>query len=392
MQAVLNLLNPCPDGDIVPVGWPDSKAAPSVVLVDTQEVTVTAPTGLATGVTWDLHAGISPYSLNPAGTISSFKGSIGAVSGPFDTTTFAGPYFALTGASGTAFAPNNTGSGGVTVAFASGYGDIAAPNMFRVVAQAMEVINTSAELYKGGMAYGYRTPTNPNPITFSAQVVPAPAATVWKHTCQTAMNLPPRNASGVVNFKNVYEGEAKDGLYVINTPAKSTNEPPCGIGANVIMIESPSESSSFAYWTDHAGPANNWNHCGGFMTGLAQGSSVVIRYRTYMEIFPTMAASQNASTLVRLAGQTVPRSPIIDEILARVLCEMPAGTCYKDNPLGEWFSKILEAVASVAPIVGTALSPIFPAAGLIGNGVGAIAGGISKATQKKKKKDLIKLR
>jgi len=380
MQAVLNLLNPFPDGDVVPMGWPDSKSVSSVVLVDTQETTITNPVGLTTGQTWDCHVGISPYTLDINAGGSSGKGQFDGSYVALATNTAVGPYFVLTGASGTNMAPNN--ATGLTNPFHAGYGQLSEKNMFRVVAQAIEVVNTSAELYRGGMAYGYRTPTMPHVSTVVSGLGVAGSTSLSRSvTC----NLPPRNAGGVVNFKNTYEGSAADGLYVINTPDGIVNEPMQGTGCQTIMLESPSEPSSFGYTFVRCGPHTNWNHIGGFLTGLAQGSSLVVRFRTYMEIFPTVGNAQEPTALVRLSGRTVPRSYVIDEILTRVLSDMPAGTAYSENPLGEWFQKILQAVASMAPVIGSALAPVFPPAALIGSGLGMAANGIGKLTAPKKK-------
>lgn len=119
------------------------------------------------------------------------------------------------------------------------------------------------------------------------------------------------------------------------------------------------------------------------MTGLAQGSSVVVRFRTYLEIFPQWGEGNG---FIRLASRTVPYSPIIDEILTRVLAEMPAGTAYTDNPLGEWFERMLSGVAEYAPQVGDALGMIFPPAKLIGNGLGGVARGLGGTIAMSRKK------
>lgn len=74
IEAVLNLVNPFPDEVPKRVGWPDSQATPSVVIVDTYEVSLSAPAGIGAGLTWDIHAAGLPFLYSGAANL--YGGSV----------------------------------------------------------------------------------------------------------------------------------------------------------------------------------------------------------------------------------------------------------------------------------------------------------------------------
>ena len=110
-----------------------------------------------------------------------------------------------------------------------------------------------------------------------------------------------------------------------------------------------------------------------------------------MEASPLDVSSVTAA----LSKPGVAHSPVIEEIIASILRDMPAGFDYRENPFGEWFMKILDTVANVAPAIGTALSPIFPPAAMLGHGVGglarAVSGTVTHVRKTKAEKKLKKL-
>lgn len=369
LRSVLNLCNPFPDGDLVGMGWPDSRSVPSLAMVDTQEFAITQPPGLPAGQTWDCHACILPFAADGLTGIAATASMdrFGVLTGAV-ATTVNGPYVVVTAPTGTNLNPIGP-SVGATIAAAGNYYGLAAGSVFRVVAQGMEVVNTSASLYRGGMAYGYRIGGDNS--QYSMQRIPAPATN--SYTSARSMPRVPFTPSNVVNYKNTYEGMAEDGLYVVNTPVDDKPLESYACGQNLMIFNNPGSIPSSVTTIEGVGPLTGWNVAGGFLTGLAQGSSLVVRFRTYLEIFPNY---NEGNGFIRLANRTVPYSPIIDEVLTRILAEMPAGGAYTDNPLGEWFEKVLESIAEYAPQVGDALGTIFPAAKLIGGGLGLVARGV----------------
>lgn len=54
------------------------------------------------------------------------------------------------------------------------------------------------------------------------------------------------------------------------------------------------------------------------------------------------------------------------------------------NPLGEWFNEVLDAVATWAPQVGKAVGNIIPGAAIVGNAIGMGAGAWRKTRKNNK--------
>lgn len=368
IDAFVNLCNPFPDTPVVRRGWPDAKSSPSVVVVDTFETSITQPAGLVAGETWDTHINVLPvafesllgnsFTLNQngtltgAGALSTQKGSLNIVS-------------AKTGA-----LPS-----WVNCAPVYSYGDQAQGSAFRVVAQGLEIINTTAELYRGGMAYAYRFSSPRTPANYS----PSPAVVSLLNTQMVGM--PPFKPSGIVNYGNTYEGMAKDGVYVINCPDEFENEPQNHISGMNWFVDKPGAvGASTVRQYQGGGTLMPWCHAGAFLTGLAQGSSLVVRLRTYMEVFPQ---PEDGNNLIRLTNPTVPRDPVIEQLITEVLRSMPAGCAYTDNPLGEWFNRLMTSIETFAPLVGSAIGSIFPPASLIGSGLSVVAKGAKQLNKSK---------
>lgn len=381
VTSVLNLCNPFQDQPINPVGWPDSKAVPSLIMVDTQEATIKQPAGLAAGDTWDMHVGILPLAFQMSTAVSA--GGTVLANGVFSAAPVAsqvyGPYVVFTGATGAnlTFTPKQAAA---TAAFEGSYGTLAQGSQFRVVAQAIEVVNTSADLYRNGMAYAYRTSGESTPGYYLPTASPATSA-----IGQVAViNRPPSSYNGILNIKTTYEGDGRDGLYIINTPSKFVNPVKANFGATAVFSNQSGSLQEDVTYTQGAGPLNDWNVIGGFISGISQNSSFVVRFRTVIEIFPGVSENNG---LIRLASAPVPYSPLIEEILTRVLAEMPAGCAYTENPFGEWFSKVVDAVADYAPQIGGALGTVLPGVGLAGKVLGLGARGLSGLVSQKQKDD-----
>jgi len=364
LDAFVNLCNPFPDSPVVRRGWPDSKASPSVVLVDTYETTLSQPDGLPAGVTWDAHVNIAPIGFeSTGGGIMNLE-----VGGGWTATGSCDAKSTLNIAKGQ--------SGSLPTwkdiqAEEYDVGSLAQGSSYRIVAQGLEIINITADLYKGGMAYGYRysTPKTPYSIVF----LDAPANLV---SSGMTMGMPPDSIEDIVNYGNTYEGMAKDGVYVINAPDDFDNEPGNNIAGEVILCPTPgSLTSTGAIRLRGTGKVLPWCHAGAFLVGLAQGSSFVIRLRTYIEIFPQ---PRDGNNLIRLTNPTVSKHDTMTELISEVLKTMPAGCAYIDNPLGEWFNRLMSSIETFAPMVGSALSTIFPPAALIGQGLGVVAKGARK--------------
>lgn len=360
MDSVLNLVNPFPDYPIERVGWPDTKAGASVVIVDLWEQVVKQPSGLSEGDTWDCHIAMNPQCFDGKGNSCGINADGSFVEDP-------------TVGNNSAVIVATSASGGILPAISwsptqdslikhrYNYGSLAQGQPFRVVAQGLEVVNTSAMLYKGGSSFAYRYATPKGSWSRSA----SPAVN-WSQAFDVT-GITPQQPSQIVNFPNTYVGDAKDGLYVINCPVEKENPilTHSGKGLYYAQTAGAIKTSGVAV---RAGAHNGMCNAGGFMMGLAQGSSLLVKHRVYLEVFPGIfnEAGTPEVTLSRMTNLTTPYSPMIMEVLSDVLREMPAGCPYTENPLGEWFESLLEKIEQFAPVVGSALGTVFPAASIIG--------------------------
>jgi hypothetical protein len=380
IESVLNMVNPFPDEVPKRVGWPDSQATPSVVVVDTYELSVSAPTGLTAGATWDMHVCGLPFLF--AGGSNLIGGTItsnGVYTLGLTPTNFGG-LTVVTNVTGSTLDPLNTGGTSFTK-IAYGPGLQLQGSQGRIVAQGIEIVNTSAELYRGGMAYAYRMPFQSTPITLTPSSSTAYAAP------SSMLPAPPTAVADIVNYPNTYEGMAANGVYAINTPNTFQNQYKSNVGAFCLMVPALGglAAAGTVIQTLQLGAAQDWCCFGGFTTGLAQGASMLVRYRTYLEVAPT---PRDGNNLIRLVNPSVARNPSVSELVDHVLVTMPAGCAYTDNPLGEWFDSMMSAIESAAPLVGGALSTLFPPAKLIGSGIGMAAGGakqLNVASREKQK-------
>jgi hypothetical protein len=195
---------------------------------------------------------------------------------------------------------------------------------------------------------------------------------------------PPTKPNDIDDFPNTYIGDGRDGVYVINTPTQKENEPKIFRGRDPAFFASPNDAAAPGRYVVNGGAHTGWSHAGAFMTGLAQGSSILLKHRVYIEIFPSSFPGSNSASLVRLSDKTTPYSPMIMEVLAQVIRDMPAGCAYTDNPLGEWFQSILDHVSNLAPVIGKVVGTVLPGASLIGEGIGVVSKAVSEKMKKKR--------
>lgn len=373
LDAVLNLVNPFPDYTPKRVGWPDSRGSSSVVFYDLFEATIKQPSGLSAGETWDLHALMLPQAFEGQTATCSLT--------PFSkdapSASTCSSFNVHTAVSGSLPAPLNT-----EPAVKYTFGSLAQGAPFRVVSMGMELVNISADLYRGGASFGYRydAPVAPA-LPYTSQ---APAGVLTVSAGFDATLYPPTKPDDIDDWPNTFIGDGRDGLYVTNLPLNLDNPPLILKGRDVAYFANPNGATNPGRVGWGSGGHIGWCIAGGFLTGLTQGSSILVKYRVGIEVFPSCFGGSTSLSLVRLSNKTVPRSPVVDEILARIISDMPAGCEYTKNPLGEWFSNILSAVAEAAPKVGAALS-FLPGAAAIGQGVGALSGAASKALGSRRK-------
>jgi len=257
---------------------------------------------------------------------------------------------------------------------------------YRLVAAGVEVVNTTAELYKSGSVTYYRAPSH------SVIATPTSQVQQWPTTVAT-FSLPPFTQNQAQLYPTSRTMPAAEGYYGIAT-LNSDPKFQSAVGNSVLGLQAPdiqqidSGNNQLAFISagipgipapgtpSKTGTARvlPFDVHGAIFTGLAAQSTLQVTTRYYVERIP----SANDANLLVLARPPTPFDPTILEIYSRVLCQLPIGCTVKENPLGEWFNDVLEAVITYAPAVGAAFGGLGPA---FGSGISAGASQWLKSRQ-----------
>lgn len=372
-QAILNLCCPFPDTPLEPASWPALNATGSLPDIITSSSAITAPDG--TTSSWNFKILIIPYigsNWVKAGFTDNKHIASTTVSAPSGILDM---YMLWKWKDGL---PEPDPCSVLPDYVWSDFPEINRNMEQRVVANGVEVINTSPEISRGGMYYVSRFPMGKEHVsnfnaTNTENFVPNQAI-----VSKLIVGVP-NSVSDVMNLRSTVSGSAYNGAAFVNTPT---------VTANPLTVTQPTR----LYWRNNyngqtwlpnrpapdAGVApdildSGWNAGSMYFVGLDPKATFTYKSRTYYEFAPGITDSKSYQSLARRGD---PYSPLALEIIADIVTDMPAGFDYSENPLGEWFTKIMNKIARIAPIIGSKIG--IPGGALIGHGVGALAGGIAR--------------
>lgn len=226
LQYLEAVTDPFHDTELIVNGYPDVSATRSITQVVTYTATVTAP-ALAAGGNWDAHVFFlpmtRPWTRAPGTGVPYPFYTRAGISHDGTLTTAATPNFLYGGwnvISGIAGFDWTTTAGSVVgdpidlpAAFSSG--------TYRLIATGLEVVNTTASLYKGGSVTAYRSPSTKSPLNvFIPATTPskigAGESLRYTHSGE-AILLPPSTQSNAALYPNSRTWGAEDGVYLIGT-------------------------------------------------------------------------------------------------------------------------------------------------------------------------------
>lgn len=259
--------------------------------------------------------------------------------------------------------------------------------MWRLISTGCEVVNTTAPLYKSGAVTVVRSPTNKAWGQFSSGV--GAIREVW---AEIAGMVPTSNADMAL-YPNAKTWSAADGVYMVGT-LNDTEVPymtPFTSAAGMMFPMSTTElvdQDPYEGWfprnvtdgrvmRESACRVLPFDSSNAWFSGLNKDSTLQVSVKYYFERNPTV---QEQGILV-LARNPCPYDPVALEIVSRAMAAMPCAVPVGENPLGEWFNDVLQAVETWAPRAGVALSAVHPAAGAVGTALGSAAGVIHSITQ-----------
>jgi hypothetical protein len=255
----------------------------------------------------------------------------------------------------------------------------------RLVAAGVEMVNTTANLYKGGSITAYRSPSyaESGQIKFFATIPTVPPSTLVQTTPVECISLPPTTQAEAAIYTDSRTWSAEDGCYIIVAQSDAEN-PLRSLSPTDVLVHKAYDystvnagltaNSTSQAWTSvipggsngtgigtgaHALPFEN---CGFICAGLNAQSTIQVTVRYYFERIPATTESD----LLSMAQIPPAYDGVALEIYSRCLAQMPIGVPQNENPLGEWFTGILDTISSVAPKIGQFVSNLGGAISMVG--------------------------
>jgi len=391
-------LDPFHDYSHQVAGYPDADCSQTVVSCYQYQATVSVPAGVAAGATWDMHVYNLPVGDSKAFSVNNLDGTWYFYTEPATTQNRSiGPLNIVKGPAGAVLGPAIPATANVTQDVLPPLADYSVDaGISRVIGMGYEIINTSAPLVKQGTLTAYRMPQLGNTFqmvarnnagTFTAPVT----GQMWRE--------PPDTVAEANLLKGTRTWAAAEGAYV-TCMQNSVHNPLTQLESNCLMFtqqssppgsgSSPTIMSQFLTVPGAATSPNAssvgfapsktmpYDTTGVFLTGLSYESTITVKVRFYVERAPTWTEPSLAVLASPSAGYDVKAL----ELYAMAANVLPIAVKVNENAKGDWWRAVLSVVKAVAPPLGMALSPFIPAAGLVGTGIGKIAGQLDTSAGK----------
>lgn len=361
-------LDPMHDGSIEHLcGWPDQESGPSVVRCIKQSLEIRTPYAAGSG-NWSCAIIMWPWISHIAGARYSREGTNMLMQPDYLTVPgYGGLTVQASKSSNFNFIPNSAITSGVLTPI----GFLSVPQTYlngsgRVIAMGFEVIDTTAELYKQGMATSFRVTEQVRQKYNTRVANTGTSNTASGFTDMYVVRPPPDTLAQAMLLPGTTQWEAREGVYSVATFQGSENPAehpmytsivmsnkdltagiqPVAVEPNVWGTYIDSTSVTFSMQRN-AIKIENVNLSGAFFTGLNENSTLTVRWHVYYESFP----SPSEPDILVLARPPAPYDPIALEYLKRVSITRPVACQSGMNPNGEWFWEILNDLADIAPAV-----------------------------------------
>lgn len=264
----------------------------------------------------------------------------------------------------------------------------------RVIGMGFEIHNTTAELHKQGTITCYRMPQMGSQYQIRAT---NNGATFVTPVVGEMRRLRPCSVADANLLKGTRTWNASEGAYCtvlqnsVHNPLKQLESQQLLYNANA---STGAASTVLASQWDAQGPgavAPNatssafepnqiipFDTTGVFLTGLSEQTTFTVKLKVYVERAPTWTEPNLAVLASPSAGYDVRAL----ELYAQVVNHLPPGVKVSDNAFGDWWKAVISLIKNAAPTIGIALNSVVPGAGLVGMGVGRLAGVVEDASNK----------
>lgn len=365
-------LNPYSDFQQQLVGYPDMNTQPSVVLMYSSQMDVTAPASAAGG-NWDCCIYTIPLdSTGSYGVLPTLNDCFG-----YDHASLSGiPIWGLTSCSNAAGADVSLMS--LTAARAGLNSRNVAGQFGRVIAKGFEVNNTTAEIYRQGNLTVALVPSCPRKdVTISYYDT---NATPWRDASKHCFEIGtmPETLAQVRAIPQSAQWEAAKGVYFVPRLSSSPDlnmEYRSGLlYTSTTGVFGPTVLSGVSGTPSIASTSVD-SFCGGvaYFSGLSNQTTLTVSYRTIVEYFPSPS-----SNLISEASPSAAYEPSVLQVYNEVVKQAPYAVPVGQNAAGDFFRKVLGAVRTVAPVASKVLTP-FPVLSRAASTVGSVAGRVNNA-------------
>lgn len=263
----------------------------------------------------------------------------------------------------------------------------------RLIGIGVEVINTTAEIYKQGLVTVYRMP-QPRQEAATYYGEDPTGGTLQSWSAQP-MRLPPLTVGDALLYPGSRQWKASEGAYIVPSFVGSANEPkpvnyitPIMVGGATLTDPNEDDvclalNNQPVWYTAPQGyvtivgnigysPATKIypiHMSGCVFSGLSAQSTLQCNTTFYYESFPSVAED-----ILVLAKPSATFDPVALSILSRCLNTLPVGVPAGMNEEGDWFASLVDTIAEWAPKIGGLMGDAgLPFASAIGTGIGAAA-------------------
>jgi len=401
MDWLIEVLDPMHDKPIPDIsGWPDMATGSSIVRCIKQSASIKTPYGSTEN--WNCHVVAWPFLHADGFYTHGHEGNSYNFSGTTPILHYYGGVQAFASKSNSynwiSDAPPYPISGALTSVASLELNPTYDKGFGRLVGMGLEVIDTTAEIYKQGMLTAYRvTQDDTRPQTFS--IAKTDATIVNAYLPFTPVRPPPHTEAEALLLPGTQQWEARNGSYSVIAFTGEDNEPTLpkfqGItiksGQTISGLHSNNVSLDTLVTVATPGPilyhpranrVEKMHTSGVILSGLNPNSTYTLRWNVYYESFP----DPSEPDLMVLARPPSPYDPVALEFMKRQTLEMPVAVYASMNPGGEWFWDIVEGIESIAPAVGSLFGPEGTAFGAaVGSGARALTSAFKPKQPPKKK-------
>lgn len=401
-------LDPFHDYRLKPEGFPDLVSSNSIVQIHNYSFDVSAPASAA-GNNWDcsvIYTGLDAYPTTGIPVLDMSKPFCGGAEYDHaDLATYRkiNSLTVISDATGVALNPaNSTGDFYGLPSFRSS-------QQGRLIGVAVEVHNTTAEVYRQGSLSVAMLPPTADDVQ-SMTLIDTNAAP-WESKdfqCDSSTYLP----SYVADVKSVPQSgtwEARKGVYMIPRLSKGSINPTSATPNRATLVRYKTTGGSAACCTIpqfneatigtnpmpyyHGFGSSSFSPMCAFFSGLSDQTTLTVTFRCLVEYFPTVS-----SEMISLTSPSARHDPKALAAYCAVAESAPYAVPVGSNASGDYFRDVVGAAAQLIPYVRTIYNvgkQVYDIAKPVASNVGKIFSEMSAANRERRaarrqKKDAVK--